>query len=105
MPTYSTRFFAGNYVGSGLPDVVYTVPALQVVVLRDIEVFSSSADAFNVQLGVPGQTHVVWLGKIATAGTWMQWQGRVVGNAGDTLTVYAASTGTQFMISGYLLGT
>lgn len=105
MTTYSTKFFAGPYTGAGGPQTVYTVPTGFVVVVRDIEFFSSNADSFNVQGGPPGSTAVIWLSRLSSAGTWAQWGGRSVLNAGDVITVYSGSTGGQFYVSGYLLST
>jgi hypothetical protein len=61
-------------------------------------------NAINAQLqSVPGPTAVVWAAPPTVAVGWYQWQGRVVLNAGDVLTLFSSQPAAQFIVSGYLL--
>ena len=103
MSTYSTLFFSGEGVGGS--QLVYTVPALSVVVLRDIEVWNNTTGpaALSVSRYVSGSfVCVVVLTPAIESNVWWQWQGRAVFNPGDE--IYISAPPQMFAhISGYLL--
>lgn len=101
---YSTRFFAGSYdAGASL---VYTVPALYVAVLRDLEVLNlyDGANVAGLYLDIPGPLQVqVGNWPLGSFGEPFQWQGRVVLNAGDEIQAVVGISSIQMVCSGYLL--
>ena len=103
MTTYSTQFFRGP-VPAGVLGTLYTVPANDVVVLRDIELFiGGTADLFNLQIGVPGNTEIVWYLNSPPASSWHQWTGRTVVKGGESIFAFATNANDQIVVSGYLL--
>lgn len=103
MSTYSTQFFRGALSANVLKDL-YTVQANTVVVIRDVELLiSAEGDLFNLQIGPPGSTTVVWYVSGAPASSWHQWQGRTVAPAGEHLWAYSGLGAAQLIVSGYLL--
>jgi hypothetical protein len=104
VPTYSTNFWTGPVPAGST--VLYTVPALEVVVIRDIEAFNSasSAQQISVQSRVSGSTGIIFNEAAAVSAANFQWQGRVVIPAGGELLGYAAEAGLLLIVSGYLLG-
>lgn len=101
---YSTRFFAGTPAAGD--ELVYTVPAGYVAVVRDIELLQGYADTQTVYviLSVPGPLTVGFAGSSALASLeFLHWSGRVVANAGDELYVFTNDGEVQVTISGYLL--
>jgi hypothetical protein len=101
---YSTAFFTGQ-AGSSL-EVIYTVPAGYVAVMRDIEYFASSAITDPVYLvsSIPGPLAAVF-GYVGTleASTGKQWQGRVVVPTGGAIELAGYGTQLFVLLSGYLL--
>jgi|SRR5215469_8484987 len=102
MSLYSTQFYKGP-VGGSTSMPLYTVPAGNVVVLRDLELFLSSAGLFNLQLVGSGASAIVWYISGASANSWHQWQGRTVAHAGDTIQAFCDGSGSLLLVSGYLL--
>lgn len=103
MSVYSTRFFAGH-----LPTAfteLYVVPATMTVVLRDMEFYNGTGapTLFNVQGGVSGSQTILYANATLEAGTWSQWQGRAVVNAGEGIWGFCGVSGVSAYISGYLL--
>jgi hypothetical protein len=102
---YSTRFFYGACPNS--PTELYVVPATQVLVLRDVEYYNSSAGeaSMNLQLYVSGlEVATIFRVVNLAAGTTGQWQGRTVLNPTDGLGATQSNPGAfYFLASGYLL--
>lgn len=85
---------------------VFTVPAQYVAVIRDVEVYAGTVSAVEVSanLKVPGPLILAfYVVNGLEPGTWAQWTGRVVANAGETLTLGATVDGPIVTASGYLL--
>jgi len=100
---YSTQFFAGTIPTNALTNA-FTVPAGELVVLRDMDaLIVTASDLFNVQIGVAGATTVVWYVTATATPEWVQWQGRTVVKAGESIWVYSSGSNTQAVLSGYLL--
>lgn len=99
---YSSRFVGATLTGTGTAVTQYTVPASSVAVVRDIETTFGVAGAFIFfQIG----TGPVWnFQSTPPANVSVQWQGRVVLLAGETLRVAIANTiACHVIVSGYLL--
>ena len=101
---YSSRFAAATVGGSS--DVLYTVPAQYVAVIRDVEVWNQggTSDSLDTFVNVPGPLSLILVrfSDIA-AGQTAQWKGRVVMNAGDTFSTYSGGNDWGILVSGYLL--
>jgi hypothetical protein len=100
---YSTSFFVGPHSGAGAN--VYTVPAGQTVVVRDMECYNGGSSATIVEIGttMPGSGYTpFWHLEALGATTWAQWQGRVV-MASGSITVATGGATCYFTVSGYLL--
>lgn len=102
---YSTQFFAVHEDLSTAP-ALYIVPTGYVAVLRDVSVRNQTGTTSQVQVGatVPGPLNVIvmqW--DDVAANDVVEWQGRAVFNAGDSLFVYNAEGSAQAIGSGYLL--
>jgi hypothetical protein len=103
LSVYSTLFYHGTLPTNALT-VIYTVPAGQTVVVRDVELLISAAnDLFNLQVNVSGTLAVMWYVAQSPATTWHQWSGRVVIPSGGELEAYSALGADQLVVSGYLL--
>lgn len=101
---YSTRLVAA--VLDAALDDAYTVPAGFVAVIRDMELTNQggTATAIAIDLEVPGPlTATIYFNADVPAGSWLQWQGRVVMNAGDVLSISASAYPIGAVVSGYLL--
>lgn len=101
--TYSTLFWQGE-----LPTAVttvFTVPALQLAVLRDVEWLNATnaTQQPQVQTTVPG-FGVAVVARVNSLGINLgaQWQGRVVLPAGSSLQVNGPAPGLFAVLSGYL---
>jgi hypothetical protein len=101
---YSKQLFLGSVDTVG--QVLYTVPAGYITVVRDIEVLHVSSDSgtFSIYDQGPGSSAAtIWFVGVADL-AWAQWKGRAVMNAGDQLIASVSDAGTyQAIVSGYLL--
>lgn len=103
MTTYSTQL-AAQTLPANVFTSLYTVPTGDVVVIRDVEVFVGvTTSIFNLQVGSPGSTFIVWYLSSPAASSWHQWQGRTVVPAGQQIWAYSAAASLQVVVSGYLL--
>lgn len=82
---------------------LYTVPAGNVAVIRDMEYFSSSSALFNVQCSSSGRSGLLWYLSGVPANSWHQWQGNTVLPPGDVLQGFADGAGNLIVVSGFLL--
>jgi hypothetical protein len=101
---YSTRF-AGLNLANG-NNQLYTVPATQTVVVRDVwwDNATGSSATFILYVQESGSTIFVFArAEALAAGSTAHYEMRVVLNAGDVLWAYAPSTGATCVVSGYLL--
>jgi hypothetical protein len=102
---YSSRFFVGTCEADQI--VVYTVPADYVAVIRDVEWFNDSGSTIGIcylVTTIPGPLSAVVCAVDelpTTSGS--HWDGRVVLEAGDTLSTPGLGTSVFVHISGYLL--
>lgn len=82
------------------------MPAGYVAVVRDLEVltYSGAAETAQFFVRIPGPLAITfaWLNCPATI-EGVQWQGRVVANAGDILQASVSTADNQLVVSGYLL--
>ena len=103
MALYSTQALFHN-PGSGAHNTTYTVPAGHVFVVRDISAACDVASSIYVYCGDggPANANLIY-GPATPVGAILHWEGRVVLNAGQTITV--EQDGGQFtaIVSGYLL--
>jgi hypothetical protein len=100
---YSTLFYLGTLPTA--QGTLYTVPALQTVVVRDIELTNPGVGTplTYVSAHVSGLDAVImWLNAFPND-TSQQWQGRVVLPAGSLIRGYCAVANVQCIVSGYLL--
>ena len=104
-PLYSTRF-ALHTVASAAPELLYTVPAGYVAILRDVDYLMTGSAALALSLQVSGRT-CVYLSPAPVAGVgYDSWRGRIVMNAGETLTSVVPGWTVQtadIHAGGYLL--
>lgn len=98
---YSTAFFKGNVV-SGSPQT-YTVPAGYVAVLIDVDVDGYINTASGLYVGSGANLWMVISGIAVSAHQHIQWQGRIVLNAGESIKAAVASGNCYVAASGYLL--
>jgi hypothetical protein len=105
MTVYSTQFFSGALVQG--QHVLYTVPANETVVLRDIELYGNIATTAQVSLSVLLSgvlSSIVYYVKELEPGLWTQWTGRAVLEQGQELASNSEIAGPMCLVSGYLLG-
>jgi hypothetical protein len=98
---YSTSLIAEKELTG---TATYGVPSGYVLVVVAIDVYWGS-EVFVPSgrvLGAAGQVFAVWQGA-ALAANIMQWRGRHVMNAGETLTVSVDNGNADVSVSGYLL--
>lgn len=103
MSVYSTQFYCGLApVGT---QGLYTVPADRTLVVRDVELYNSSAGPVLFQLFCtgPGGNIQIYTDLTLPVEKSVQWQGRTVLNGGQQLASSAGAEGVQLIISGYLL--
>jgi hypothetical protein len=104
VPTYSTLFFSGSLTTANT--TVYTVPAGNVIVLRDVEFRNTGTGTDDLVIG--------WSGAPGFAGYYLpchgvasnaaaQWEGRVVLPAQSVVLAHANFGAGEAVISGYLL--
>jgi hypothetical protein len=98
---YSTRIAEGT-ASSGSSPVVYTVPAGNVLVLRDISLAQTSGTPGLMAVALSGGPAAYTVSASALYVTEHE-EGRWVFNAGDEIVVDAVSGDTNYFLSGYLL--
>jgi hypothetical protein len=99
---YSRSFFRGTH--SGGQAVVYTPPAGDTTVIRQITAFnfSTTADAVEVAIGVPGSAVPIWhVNNVSSTNGSIEFQGRVVLELGDLIYVATGAEPWYITISGY----
>jgi hypothetical protein len=102
--TYSTQFFAGEVTGA---ETVYTAPATDVIVIRDLELWNAAAAVSDIAINLLSPSGSYLAGLFTTFalkvnGT-AQWQGRVVMLPGQHLIFAATVYPVGCVISGYQL--
>lgn len=104
MSIYSTLFWAGQAPTS--TTVLYTVPGLMTVVVRDIELsnLTGAVLSMNIACSTPGFSDSI-LYRVFEVPNFEpgQWSGRAVLPAGSTIYTAAPAPGAFLHISGYLL--
>lgn len=97
---YSARLVAIEGLNG---DFLYSVPAGQIAIVRDVCFYSSGGTDFRI-IGDAGQTFVYWGGPDAVppAKEGWHWEGRQVIEAGGTFVVRTVAPG-DVTVSGYLL--
>jgi hypothetical protein len=98
---YSTQFALDTYNTGGSFVDVFTVPANTVAVIRCITVRAASGTSSAVAVALNG-FHLVFT-STASGDSPPPWDGRVVANAGDILSIATASQPYDVSVSGYLL--
>lgn len=104
MSTYSTRFGGGLHTGGA--GTIYTVPSGYVVVVRCITAYNAgaSSDAFEVSAQVSGSLIPIYhVTNVAASSNSLEWEGRVVLNAGEFINVATGGQQWSYTVSGYLL--
>lgn len=101
---YSQRFASGQYEG-GEDQVLATVPAGAMWIIRDIQLFNAGGQTVDQpQIYVKGaaaQTPLLMAPELA-AQTQLGWQGRQIALAGETITAHFATGSTLWAgICGY----
>lgn len=102
---YSRQFFIGILPPNGT--VIFTVPASQTLVLRDIELYNGSGavGGCSIQCRVSGALQSVLFQAFELgADNWAQWQGRAVLEQGQELASGAGAPNFYAHVSGYLFG-
>lgn len=102
---YSVRAIGGHVV-SGSP-LSYVVPAGHVFVIVDAEVYCTSAvsTAWALFVVIGGVNTIILETNTLAAQAKLQWTGRIVLNAGETVEVLTNNGGLDTFVSGYLLTT
>lgn len=102
-----SRLLATGGPTAGTDTLVYTAPALNTVVLRDIELFVSAGGATFIsvygQVSGPGDRAFVYAVAAPTTRQTAQWQGRQVLRPGEAVYVHADSGVLYYRLSGYVL--
>lgn len=104
MSTYSVRLVAAAI--SPTFTSLYTAPASNTIVVRDIELYNNgtSSDRAVITVGVSGFGNVYLIGTDQVPlGESVQWEGRVVLRPGDTLGGFTVANFWTVLISGYEL--
>lgn len=103
MSVYSTLLFIGVLPTAGA--TLFTVPAGDTCVVRDIEILNTTTSSSSPLLNavVSGSVGTILSVPNLAANTHFQWQGRVVIPSGGTIAGVDAHGGQNCMISGYLL--
>jgi len=101
LSVYSTVFYAAELPSAG-DSSVYVVPAGYVAVLRSVLLFNHSGAAAFAVVYEPGSFTVLVNDTVADE-TVLEWQGRVVFNAGEDLHVDVGTIPFSVRLSGYLL--
>lgn len=109
-PPYSRRFIIGT-VSASVNTLSYTVPAGMVAVIRTVTATkTTAATASNVLAFIdpagPGAGIVFWYGAMPSTAVIqsVQFEGRVVAEAGDVISVQRSISGdTMVTVTGYLL--
>ena len=103
---YSTLFAAGNFAGAG-DTLVYTAPAVNTIVLRDVVLGITAAGATNVQVygqvSGPGDRADVLSTPTPVARTTYALECRQVLRPGEQIYVHSDSGAVRFRLSGYVL--
>lgn len=98
---YSTQFFGGALAGDETHNL-YEVPTGYVAVVRDVSLFSQSSGSNGCYAGSDaGYAYFSALDQPQYASP--HWEGRVVMNAGEVMTLGIFSGDWTCVISGYLL--
>jgi|SRR5215469_9562073 len=101
---YSRLLFAGS-LPTNLLTSLFVVPTGATYVVRDMSVLlPSSSELFNIQVGPPGSTTVVWYWTARSTPDWQHWEGRLTVPTGMNLWGYASGADAQLTVSGYHLG-
>lgn len=105
MAIYSTLLAAGNVDDGSLQDI-YTAPALNTVVVRDIEIVQSSAyyGPCRVRVLSGSALSFIYVVTPTTVGQSYHWEGRAVLLPADVLQAESINGGFWYRISGYVLG-
>lgn len=101
---YSTRFYSNTF-DTGSP-VLYTVPADYVAVIRDMRLYAATGSTAEVAIEIinPGPaTTIIFFNNDVAPGDYIEWQGRVVADAGAEIIGVTTESGITAHISGYLL--
>lgn len=102
---YSARLYGGQIVAAGESDL-FVVPVGMIAVVRDISITNvtpNDSDQVLVYVLITGGNADIFRAPAVPSHGFIQWQGRQVVNAGETLAFYATDTTVRVMISGYLL--
>lgn len=98
---YSSRFLQRHGGGSGSD--IFVVPAGYVAVLRDLDGWINNVGGGSLTLqGALGQQIYAQEQVPATNGNVLMWRGRVVFEAGESITVVCVSA-VDYVLCGYLL--
>lgn len=104
MTTYSTQLFSGELAGA---QMVYTAPASNTIVVRDIELWNASSSAVDIAVNLlsPSGSYVAGIitAKAVPPNGTAQWEGRVVMLPGQELYGNATGFPVGLVISGYTL--
>lgn len=101
MAVYSTLFYRGH-IASGATVTAFTVPAGNIVVVREL-VGTPYGAAAALNLEVAGPLYIWTLAGGATAFVMSKLDGRTVFNGGDVLQLHAYNADWDAVLSGYLL--
>lgn len=99
---YST-LFAELELPVATQQLLFTVPAGQVMIVRDIDVYSNATPPCNIGFSGTGAAVIFAFFNFTAAFTSLQWQGRQVFPAGSQLNGRASSAAMWCRVSGYLL--
>jgi hypothetical protein len=99
---YSVKLFRVHITGTGFT-TEYTVPAGNVLVVRDVIIINTVGAPQDVGLGF-NSSGILWLYFPNAVGSAPNlWSGRQVFTAGETIEAYRQSGSSTFSVSGYLL--
>lgn len=98
---YSTQFASGVQTGAG-SGTLFTVPSGYLVVVRSIQIFQYTGTAETFQIADGSGVSIATA--ISPGAPWqLDWDGRAVLNAGETIEFSTGGGGWTYRVSGYLL--
>lgn len=102
-PIYSQKLVNASYPASQNA-VIYTVPASTTVVVTNIDMYYHSNAANSASYVEIGATNLLYHLTSGTEISNLQWVGKQVLNAGDTITYVTGNETSRLAITGYVLG-
>jgi len=99
-----SKQLANTGLGAGAAQLVYTVPASTVVVVTNVDTFVVDTATGQVSYTALESCIVNYHASVAADSLALQWAGRQVLTAGQTINVTVGGSACRVGITGYVLG-